>query len=184
MKKAIVSILLAVLIITKPINTYALDFIYEDDVYSMAQEICEPYNISPEFVMGIIWKESRFATDVVSANGKCVGLMQISKGSHTERMQRLGVEDLTNPYDNIRVGVDYLYQLFIEYEDSSYVLDLYNGNPNAVNNYDKGKVSSYSKAVCDKALEYQDKYEEVNHVSSISISCNHWTGNTNNSTIS
>lgn len=147
------------LLVTKQ-QTYALDFMHEDDVYSMAQEICEPYHIAPEFVLAIIWKESRMATDVVSSNGKCVGLMQISQGSHKARMNKLGVTDLTNPYDNIRVGVDYLAELFETYEDDGLVLDYYNGNQNAQSNYDRGIVSKYASKILDKSFEYEQIYKE------------------------
>lgn len=141
-------------------NVYALDFMHQDDVYSMAIEICKPYNISPELVTAIIWKESRFATDAVSENGKCIGLCQISKGSHRARMERLGVTDLTNPYDNIRVAVDYLSELYADCDDTAYVLDRYNGNSNAKSNYEKGKVSKYASIVCEMSYELERRYEK------------------------
>lgn len=37
--------------------------------------------------------------------------MQISSAWHQERMERLGVTDLKNPFGNILVGVDYLAEL-------------------------------------------------------------------------
>lgn len=158
MKKRIL-ILTTLILLAIPKTTYALDFMDQDDVYSMAIEICKPYNVAPELVLAIIWKESRMATDVVSSNGKCIGLMQISQGSHKERMEKLGVTDLTNPYDNILVGTDYLAELFEEYEDDGLVLDLYNGNNNAHTNFRNGIVSAYSSKVCEKAYEFTEYYE-------------------------
>lgn len=133
-----------------------LDFIYPDDVYSMCEEICKPYNVSPELVQAIIWRESRYAKDAV--NGSCKGLMQINENCHMSRMEKLDVTDLYNPYDNICVGVDYLAELFQEYEDTSYVLDVYNGNKNAGNNYKNGKVSSYAKSICDLSEELEKEH--------------------------
>lgn len=160
-------------------QAYALDFMWEDDVFTMCEEICEPYHISPNFVMAVIWKESRFATD--AENGPCKGLMQVKESCHKERMERLGVTDLSNPYENIQVGVDYLAELFETYEDDAIVLDMYNGNTKAISNYEKGKLSSYSKSVLEKAVDYEWRYlydngicndRDINRIRNICASSN------------
>ena len=77
--------------------------------------ISNRYHICPEMVMAIIEHESSGQAD--GTNGGCKGLMQINEKYHTERMKRLGVTDIYDPYGNILVGCDYLAELFAEYED-------------------------------------------------------------------
>lgn len=155
--KIVTAMLIAMVTISAPVQqAYALDFMWPDDIYSMCEEISKPYNVSPEIVQAIIWRESRYATD--ATNGSCKGLMQVNECCHLERMEKLGVTDLFNPYDNIRVGVDYLAELFEEYEDTSYVLDIYNGNSKAGCNFKNGKVSSYAKSICGLAEELEKEH--------------------------
>jgi len=156
-RKVITFLITTVITLTTSVNAFAYDFMYEDDVYSMVCEIAGPYQVSPEMVMGVIWKESRFATDAISSEG-CIGLMQINPKSQKHRMEKLGVDDLYNPYMNIQVGIDLLAELYEEYEDNSYVLDLYRGARNAKSNFEKGIDSSYSKSVENKALEFEERY--------------------------
>lgn len=89
--------------------------------------ICDQYNIAPSFVVAMIEHESSFRDWVVGDNGLSTGLMQIQKRYHAERMERLGCDDLLNPYHNITVGVDYLAELFNENPDVYWVLMAYNG---------------------------------------------------------
>lgn len=155
--KIVTAMLIAMVTISAPVQqAYALDFIYPDDVYSMCVEICEPHDISPELVQAIIWRESRYAKD--ARNRNCQGLMQINEPCHIERMERLGVSDLNNPYENIRVGVDYLAELFEEYEEPGYVLDVYNGNSSAGDNYRHCRLSAYSKSILELAEELEKEH--------------------------
>lgn len=149
MKRALIAGIIAALLI--PTKAYALDFMYADDIYTMAEEISKPYNISPELVQAIIWTESRYATDAVNKN--CKGLMQVNEKCHKDRMDRLGVTDLYNPYDNIRVGVDYLSELYMMYEDTGVVLDMYNGLSVSSN-----KVSAYTKQITELAYDLETEH--------------------------
>lgn len=82
------------------------------------------YGICPELVEAVIERESSWQPDAV--NGTCIGLMQINPEYHMDRMERLGVEDLRDPYDNILVGTDFLAELFRAYGDIYAVLMYYN----------------------------------------------------------
>ena len=66
----------------------------QDHIFSL----CEEYVVEPAIVMAMIERESRFKPDVVGDSGRSVGLMQIQKRWHSERMARLGVTDLYDPY--------------------------------------------------------------------------------------
>lgn len=81
--------------------------------------LCEEHHIDPAVVISIIETESNYDIDAVGDHGKALGLMQIQPRWHQDRMDKLGVTDLRNPYENVMVGVDYLQELLTDY---------YNGN--------------------------------------------------------
>ena len=121
------------------------------DIEALCINYGKKYNIAPELLEAMIWKESRFQPDVVDASGTCKGLMQISVGSHKNRMQRLGVTDLHDPESNIAVGADYLHELLVEYDLETAIM-LYNGDKRAEQ---PGYLSGYAKKVLavSQALE-------------------------------
>ena len=62
----------------------------------------------------MIRQETEFR-NVVGDDGRSVGYMQVQRRWHEDRMARLGVTDLTDPYGNFRVGCDYLAELLGKY---------------------------------------------------------------------
>ena len=121
--------------------------------YAYIEVVCEQKDICPEFVQALIEQESNWKPD--ARNGDCVGLMQISERWHVDRMERLGAEKLTDPYDNILTGVDYLYELFCRYEDPAMVLMLYNGDSRAWNYWETGEMSEYARKILERAEELE-----------------------------
>lgn len=123
------------------------------EIEALCIEIGKVNGICPELLTAICWKESRFQPEVVNAAGTCHGLMQINKGCHKERMTKVGASDLYNPEDNIRVGADYLKELFDQYEDVATVLEIYNGDGAAAS--DPERTSGYAQKVINiaQALE-------------------------------
>lgn len=106
--------------------------------------------------MAIIERESGGRADAV--NGDCKGLMQINEKWHTDRMERLGVTDLYDPYGNILVGVDYLAELAAEYDDLYTVLMIYNGTSNAVERGENGDWTDYAKGIVNRSMELERMY--------------------------
>ena len=105
--------------------------VYQVEVPADIQEYCEKagaeFNICPELLEAICWKESRFTAD--AEGGGCSGLMQISVRWHRQRMDDLGVSDIYDPEGNIRVGASYLADLFAKYDGNlDKVLKEYNGD--------------------------------------------------------
>ncbi len=126
----------------------------------MCEEIGGRYGISPELLESIIEQESRGDKDV--ENGGCIGLMQVSKKWHVDRMKRLGVTDLHNAYGNILVATDYLMDLFKESynsgrgDDPYYVLMRYSmKKETADRQYDAGRISKYAICVVERAAELE-----------------------------
>lgn len=151
--KRIAAILLSIILITVPASADAktptqeyLDYI---------DGVCETYDISPAIVQALIFYESSWCTAATSPGGNHIGLMQISPASHRARMKRLGVTDLTNGYQNILVGVDYLAELASEYQDPAQALDIYNGQRHSQEWYDAGNISDYSEKILKLAEEIE-----------------------------
>lgn len=123
--------------------------------YDYIDFVCEQKNICPELIQALIETESSWEPD--ARNGSCVGLMQISENWHQDRKERLGVKDLTDPYDNILVGIDYLQELFRRYEDPAMVLMIYNGDSRAWRYWETGEMSEYAAKILERAAELEGK---------------------------
>ena len=106
--------------------------------------------------MAMIEAESSGNPD--ATNGNCKGLMQVSEKWHTDRMNRLGVSNIYDPYGNILVATDYLFELFEKYGDVGLVLDVYNGNSKAMYNSENGILSDYA----NKILARSEQLERIN----------------------
>lgn len=125
-----------------------------DDWEEYIEVVCQEYNVCPELVQAVIERESGW--DPKAENGGCEGLMQISPLFHQGRMERLGVTDLRDPYDNILVGVDFLAELFRQYHEIYPVLMFYNAGYSEKEGllaYEKGHVSDYAREVDLRARE-------------------------------
>ena len=128
-----------------------------DDIEEACHVYGKQYGISVEFLEALIWQESRFKADVVSDDGKCIGLCQINQGCHKKRMKKLGITDLTDTRQNIAVACDYLAEIFEEHPDPVEVLMIYNGD----GRWKSGKVSKYAKEIILKSEELKVKHERV-----------------------
>ncbi len=118
--------------------------------------VAADYNICPELIEAVIERESSWRTDAV--NGTCIGLMQINPEYHAERMERLGVEDLLDPYDNILAGTDFLAELFREYGDIYAVLMYYNAGYDGLRAWRAGEYSDYAVEVAERSAELEREH--------------------------
>jgi len=116
-------------------------------------EIGEQYEICPELIQAVIERESNYDAD--ANGGGCLGLMQISPKWHKARMKRLGVDDLSDPYNNILVGTDYIAELAEEYEDVGLVLMVYHGESDAESKSNRGELSSYAEEILERSAELE-----------------------------
>lgn len=130
--------------------------IYDDgipeEVKAAAEKWGEVYNICPEFIEALAYQESRYKADVVSADGKYIGLCQINPNCHKKRMDKLGVDDLTDIDGNIAVACDYLAELFEQYEgDVDVIVMCYNGDYS----WQRGNISNYAKEILERSADYE-----------------------------
>lgn len=109
----------------------------DDELQFFIVNVCEEHHIDPAVVMAVIDTESDFNADAIGDNGASFGLMQIQERWHRERMDKLGVTNLLDPYQNVVVGIDYLVELLESYDgDMTKALMAYNaGQLGAYNLY-------------------------------------------------
>ena len=157
MKKYIATIICLLVFLNCSIvaNSVSEDTYIEPEYQEHCNEIGEMYGICPELLMAMI--ESESSGNPKAENGSCKGLLQVSERWHKDRMERLGVTDIYDPYGNILVAADYLLELFEKYEDVAYALDVYNGNSKAAYNYEDGIMSNYAT----KILTRSEKLERL-----------------------
>lgn len=94
--------------------------------------ICQDYGVDYEMVFALIERESKCIWNAEGNDGETKGYMQIAEKWHEDRMERVGCSDMLNPFQNIRVGVDFLAELqdklknVPEKDRNYYVLAAYN----------------------------------------------------------
>ena len=140
-------------------TVYIYDVPLDADLQLHIIALCEEYHIDPSVIIAVIERESNFRAGVKGDNGKSYGLMQIMERWHEERMEKLGVSDLLNPYQNVLVGIDYLAELCGRYEDIGMALMAYNAGPSGAksNFWDKGIFENkYSSGVLNRSEELTD----------------------------
>ena len=110
------------------------------------------YDICPELLEAIAWKESRFTP--TAQNGSFVGLMQMHKGIHKDRIERFGI-DAYDPHASIWAAASLLHDIGEEYTvegespEASVLLAAYHGEDNVYS------YSTYTKKILEvsEALE-------------------------------
>lgn len=116
---------------------------------------CSTCDIDPAIIFAMIDKESDFRSDVIGDGGESFGLLQIKQKFHQDRMDRLAVTDLLNPYQNVVVAIDYLEELRDRYDGNmEMALMGYNAGPNGAYKYwfSKGIYSNgYSQEVLENS---------------------------------
>lgn len=143
---------------SEPETTATVALYYDVPLDADLQEhifaLCEIYDLDPAVVISVIARESSFRPKAMGDGGESYGLMQIKKKWHISRMERLGVTDLLDPYQNVAVGIDLLAEL-LRYGDSlEWALMCYNGGYSyADKRMASGKISDYAKGVISMSQE-------------------------------
>ena len=114
-------------------------------------------------VMAIAEHESEFKPDLQGDNGQSLGMMQINTRWHTDRMEALGVTDLTDPVQCAAVAIDYLQELESRYgfeAESEALLMAYNMGPSGARKaLNEGRTSTdHSREIM---TVYQGYLEEL-----------------------
>lgn len=111
--------------------------------------ICQQNGIDYALALAIMEVESGYKWDAYCSEGS-QGYMQVNVKWHEDRMNRLNVDNVENPYFNVMVAVDYLAELQGRFDTEAEVLTAYNyGVTGAYKHvWNKGLTETeYSKAV-------------------------------------
>lgn len=118
------------------------------DLQEHISGLCEDYGVDMPLVLAIIGQESNYRPDAAGDNGNSLGLMQIQPRWHQGRMDRLGVTDLLDPYQNVTVGIDLLAELISENKGMEWAVTAYNaGADTADYNNAIGTRTEYTESV-------------------------------------
>ncbi len=120
-----------------------LTYELQDYLHTACQEAGVPYALA----LAVIQKETQFQ-NLVGDDGCSEGYMQVQRKWHYDRMERLGVTDLMDPFGNFRVGCDFLAELMGKYPLQE-ALTAYNSGKPGYNPY------SY------KVMEYYEEWREL-----------------------
>jgi len=126
---------------------------HQGDWKEYIERLCEDKDILPELVEAMIEKESSW--NPAAVNGNCVGLMQVNKEIHKEL---IGDLDMTDPYDNIYVGVTILEELLHKYGEAAPALMFYNAGYSdnyGIGAYEDEKLSNYADEILKRAEELE-----------------------------
>lgn len=156
--------------ITDPEDPYYITELplQQDKQNRSTREICEEigpmYNLDPEYLVALCLKESNCNPD--ADNGTDKGITQVNPNWHKERMKRLEVTDLKDPYQCVLVSADFIaelrdYALTREdvYGNMLYVFMRYNMTiEGAEKIWAKGEVTDYAVDIIRMYNQLVQKY--------------------------
>ena len=134
---------------------------FPEVVQAYTWSLCKERALEYPVVLAMIEEESSYRYDNEGDNGNSKGYMQVQERWHRGRMQAEGVEDLYDPYGNIRVGLSFLQELKEKYpeKDTHFILMCYNmGESKAKEFYHRGIYDTeYSRGVITRAQEIKQE---------------------------
>lgn len=125
----------------------------EEKLAAFIHQESRRYGFDPELIVAVISTESSFYNWSISPKG-AVGLMQIipTTGRQIAEMNDIiwhGKDPLFDPFLNIRLGIHYLWMLYLKFGDIHLALTAYNQGP--------GRVIGWLKAGEEIPTEYAEK---------------------------
>ena len=135
---------------------------FPEEIQAYTYQLCVQYDISYPLVVAVIERESGYRYDALGDNGKSKGYMQIYEKWHKKRMDKLGCDDLLDPYQNILVGIDFLAELIGKYETTEKALAAYNCGEAGAKKYlwDKGiYIYEYNKGIMERMKEIEEELQ-------------------------
>ncbi|RHL30126.1 lytic transglycosylase domain-containing protein [Agathobacter rectalis] len=121
--------------------------------------LCKQNDVPYALVLAIIEHESGYEFDKTGDNGNSKGYMQIYEKWHTDRMQKLNCTDLMNPYQNVKVGIDFLSYLLKKYGTVQDALAAYNYGEKGAREHlwsNGVYVYSYNTAIMQRMKEIEE----------------------------
>lgn len=153
MKRMTIAVIIAVLLFVGFAMIAKAGSDHQGDWQEYIEQLCEDKDISPELVEALIERESTWNPEAV--NGNCIGLMQVDKNIYKDL---IGSRNLTDPYDNIQIGVEILEELLHKYGEAAPALMFYNAGYSdnyGVGAYEDGTFSNYADEILKRAEELE-----------------------------
>lgn len=141
---------------------YAKRGSFPAELQKYTYELCTRYDISYALVIAVIERESGYRCDALGDNGNSKGYMQIYEKWHRKRMDKLGCDNLLDPYQNILVGVDFLAELIGKYGTVEKALAAYNCGESGANKYLWSKgiyIYKYNKGIMERMKEIEEELQ-------------------------
>lgn len=143
-------------------DNYVYDVPLEPELQLYINNLCEDYGVDPALILAMIKVESSYNAEAVGDGGDSIGLMQIQGKWWSERMAALGITDLTNPYENVTLGIDIIASHLASGQGVEFALMAYNGGVYYASEMTLlGEVSDYANKVMAEA--YRLNYERIEH---------------------
>lgn len=98
-----------------------LDIPLSRELQRYTYQKCREYGLEYEMVLAVMWRESGFQTQAVGYNTNGTrdsGLMQINDVNRRWLLDRHGISDLLDPYQNITAGTAILADYFSKYGEN------------------------------------------------------------------
>lgn len=120
-----------------------------DRIMQAVESACANNGVDERLVWAVIWVESR--GDAAADNGQCVGVMQLNRAYESAFTAGTGVQNITDPANNVTAGVWWLGQIMAQEKDTAKALMVYNmGRSGAKALWQQGVTSTaYSDAVLE-----------------------------------
>ena len=138
---------------------YADKGYFPEKMQIYTRSLCKQNDVPYALVLAIIEYESGYEFDKTGDNGNSKGYMQIYEKWHTDRMQKLNCTDLMNPYQNVRVGIDFLSYLLKKYGTIQDTLAAYNYGEKGAREHlwsNGVYVYSYNTAIMQRMKEIEE----------------------------
>ena len=119
-----------------PVTIY--DVPLDAELQTYIAETCDRYGVDVPLLLAIIGQESNYNAHAVGDSGNSLGLMQIQPRWHQGRMDRLGMDDLLDPHQNVTVGIDLLAELISENKGTEWAVTAYNAG---------AEIADYNNAI-------------------------------------
>lgn len=123
---------------------------------------CKQYEVDYITILAMIEAESGYQWDATADDA--TGYMQIIPEYHKDRMNKIGVQNVDNPYQNIRTGVDCMAELLKKYRNNYHkALTAYRWGPTGAerNYFSKKKYTcEYAEAVLEKTSRIKRELEQ------------------------
>lgn len=134
-----------------------LDCKLSEELQEYTYYLCQQNDVDFELAMAVMCIESGFDAEAVSGTGD-YGLMQLNEITLPELSDKLGITDITDPYQNIRGGVYLLGGYAAKYDDPARVLMAYNmGDYGSSALWEEGiHTTAYTEKVLTKYREFKE----------------------------